>query len=290
VELQQGGILAGVSRRTLDVRMGEADMSRVAWILGVAVLLAGLPVAAQEDDRGPITWLAYSTVKPGKTEDAVKLTIEQNKVMDQLMADGTVMSWGLATPINHDPDDTWNHVQWVTLPSWEAVDAWVGAIMGSMMAMDEATREDHMKRAMEIYVEGSHYDEVVRHAVINVADPGATKYFYVAEFQTKKGQEEGMVNFFKGAVVPVLDALVGEGAMSAYGMYSPELHLDVDWSFRFWYGLPNLGAIDTMQKAFQSAASQPGFGPWAESLFEMEGHHDKVAMVLHNARPPAQDQ
>jgi hypothetical protein len=270
--------------------MGESVMRRVAWILGVVVLLAALPVAAQEDERGPITWLAFTKVKPGKTEDAVKLTIEQNTVMDKLMADGTVLSWGLATPINHTPGDTWNHVQWVTLADWNAVDAWVGAVMASMTQMEDADRQAHMERAKEIYVEGAHFDEIVRHAVFKAGDPGATRYFYAAEFGAKKGQEEGTVKFFKDAVVPVLDALVADGSMTSYGIYSPELHLDVDWAFRFWYGLPNLGAIDTMSKAFQSLGSTPGFAAWAESVLEGEGHYDKVLLILHQGGQDAQGQ
>ena len=97
-----------------------------------------------------------------------------------------------------------------------------------------------------------------------------------------------MVKFFKEAVVPILDGLVADGAMTSYGVYSTEIHLDVDWTHRFWYGLPDLAAIDKMTKAFGDGFT-PAQEAWAESIFEPEGHYDKVVMVLHYAPAPASE-
>jgi hypothetical protein len=262
-------------------------MRRFAWILAAALVLAALPVAAQEEERGPITWLAYSKVKPGKTEDAVKLTLEDKAVMDGLIADGTIQSWGLVTPINHSPGDTWNFAEWVTLEDWSKVDDWVGAVMGAMRSMDPETAKSRMERAMEIYVEGSHFDEVVRHAVYKIGDAGTTRYFYVAEFAAKEGVEKEMVEFFKTVVAPALDPMLASGTMSAYGMYAPELHLDVDWTFRIWYALPNLASLDKMTQAFAGLMS-PGTEAWAKSVFATHGHYDKVALVLYNSGAEAE--
>jgi hypothetical protein len=174
-------------------------------------------------------------------------------------------------------------VQWVTLADWSKVDAWVGAVMASMRAMDPETAKSRMERGMEIYVEGSHFDEVVRHDVFKVGEQGTTQYFYVAEFTAKKGEEKGLTEFFKEMVVPVLDPMLADGSMAAYGIYSTELHEDVDWTHRIWYGLPELASIDKMSAAF-AGVMKPGTEAWAKSVFAMDGHYDKVALVLYNSR------
>jgi len=263
-------------------------MRRLSWILISLLLLAALPAGAQEDGAGPLTWFAFSTVKPGKTEAAVAFTLESKELMEGLIADGTILSWGLATPINHTPGDLWNHVQWVTVADWSKVDDWVAAVMGRMEEMDEATIAENMQRAQQIYVEGSHFDEVVRHPVFSRGSGAAPRYFYAAEFVAKPGQESAMVKLFKEAVAPLLDELVADGAMTSYGVYSTELHLDVEWTHRFWYGLPNLAAIDTMKEKFGRLGT-PAFEAWAGSVFADEGHYDKVLMVLHYAPQPTTD-
>ena len=263
-------------------------MRRFAWVLISLFLLAALPAAAQEDGAGPLTWFAFCKVKPGMTEAAVAFTLEDKELMDGLMADGTILSWGLATPINHTPGDLWNHVQWVTVADWSKVDDWVAAVMGRMEEMDEATRAENMQRAQQIYVEGSHFDEVVRHSVFSRGSGAVPRYFWNGEFTAKKGQEGAMVKLFKEAVAPLLDELVAEGAMTSYGVYSTELHLDVEWTHRFWYGLPGLAGIDAMKKKFGRLGT-PAFEAWANAVFSDEGHYDKVVMVLHYAPQPASE-
>jgi len=253
------------------------------------VALVGLPAAAQEADApGPITWIAYSTVNPGMTADAVAFTLEDKPFYDGLLADGTILSWGMGTPINHSPEDNWNHVHWVTVADWGKIEDWIGKFMQHNQAMDEAERTARHERAEQIYVAGSHFDEVVRHDVFRVGSGDAPmRYLYSGEFAAKPGREDDLVRFFEQAVVPVVDRLVEDGTMTSYGVYSPDLHLDVDWTHRLWYGLPNLGSIQTMQQAFAAAAG-PEFQSWAESIFEARGHYDKVLMILHFERAGSQ--
>ncbi len=259
-------------------------MRKPRWIAVTSIVLLALQAAAaqERDDRGPITWLAYSHVKPGMTGAAVAHALEDQPLMDELIAAGTVLSWGMATPINHDPGDTWNFLQWVTVGSWADIDLWSGAVMGKLNALSAQERKALEQRFHEIHVDGSHFDEVVRQSVISPA-AAAPKYFYVADFVAKAGQGEALVEFFRQAVVPLLDPLVAEGTLTAYGVATPELHIRADWTHRFWYALPSLGAIGKMTKRFEQART-PAFDAWAGSLFAPEGHSDKVLMVLHYAR------
>ena len=39
-------------------------------------------------------------------------------------------------------------------------------------------------------------------------------------------------------LVPCHRVIGKNGTLTGYGVYSPELHLDVPWTHRFWYALP----------------------------------------------------
>jgi len=253
---------------------------RRVWIPFLAIVLLALPAVAQQDDRGPISWLAYSKIKPGMTDAAVNGLMEEKELMDKLVADGHVVSWGAAVPINHTPDQAWNFLEWVTVRGWADVEAWAGTVMGKMAAMSEKEQEEQQEKMEAIFVQGSHFDEVVRHPVVSRGDGTAPRYFYAAEFAAQPGQADSLEEFFKDAVVPLLDPMVADGILTSYGVYRPELHIDADWTHRFWYGLPDLASVDKMTKTFNEAQS-PAFDAWAGSVFDLTGHSDTVWMVLH---------
>lgn len=248
-------------------------------------LAAAAPAIAQDDGPGVLTWIAYSKTRPNQTEAAMAMLMEDKAFMDGLMADGTILGWGVATPINHSPGDLWNFIQWVHVEDWTKADAWVNASIAKMQAEDEVKRKAMQARFAEIFVEGSHFDEVVRHDVARFSGGGATppRYLYSAEFAAQPGKEGDLVSFFKTHVTPVVDDLVENGTLTGYGVYSPELHLDVEWTHRFWYALPDLGKMDAMLEAFGGMSEAQG--ALASSIFESEGHHDKVLLILHLGTP-----
>lgn len=261
-------------------------MRKLFVLLALLVALVCTPAAAQEEPPGPITWIGLSKVQPGKTEAAVQMELKDKAFMDGMLADGTILSWGVATQINHFADDDANHVQWVTVANWEKIGDWFGAVMGlfqSLGAEEMAAREAAGK---EIYVEGSHYDQVVRHLVFDQpADGNAQPQFiYFGRFNAKPGQGEGIVNLFKEFVVPTLNELQDSGDMGAFGLYTPELHDDSAWSHTAWYVLPDLAAVDTMQAAFRSKGG-PAVNAWAESVFDLESHEDQIYLILHIGLP-----
>jgi hypothetical protein len=259
-------------------------MLRKTAILALLVTFVAIPAVAQEEDKGPLTWVAFSQLNPGKTEDAVKLAMENKEFMDGLVADGTILSWGMATPINHFPDDTWNFVEWVNVANWAKVDEWFGRFMAHMQSIDEETMKSMQERGREIYVEGSHFDEIVRNHVFAAGEgETAMRFMYAAMFNAK--DDKAMVKFFKEAVVPALDEMVADGTMTGYGIQSREIHVDSDWTHRFWYGLPGLASIDKMTAKFGEAMS-PAVQGWAETVFKSKGHYDKVLMILHSSTNP----
>ena len=79
--------------------------------------------------------MAYTRVKPGKTQDWMKMALKYDKpLLDELVADGTVLSWGYAVRANHRPGYEWNVLTYVTCANWAGIEKWVGAAMGAMAA------------------------------------------------------------------------------------------------------------------------------------------------------------
>ncbi len=253
----------------------------VAIIAALALLLLPAVVGAEEHG-GRITWLAYSTVVSGKTGDAVKLFLEDREFYDGLMADGTILSWGLATPINHRPDDSWNHLAWVSVENWAKVGAWSEAFQKHLASRSAEKRDELMKMAEATYEPGSHFDEVVRQVVFSGLAEDATppRYFYVGNHTAKPGQAEAATQLFKEVAVPVADRLKSEGSIGAYGLQVSDLHGDRGWTHRAWYALPDLGAIDKLMAAFGEVSNQE-LQRRIDGTFDLSAHSDQVLLILH---------
>ena len=67
----------------------------VRMVTGLVLALAVAAPALAQDEATPLTWVAYTRVKSGKTQDWLQLSMKYDKpLLDKLMADGTVLSWG----------------------------------------------------------------------------------------------------------------------------------------------------------------------------------------------------
>lgn len=254
--------------------------SIVLTMLAVAALAPA--ASAQQDEPGPLTWIAFSKVKSGKTQDAVQMTLEAQEFMDGMMADGTILGWGLATPVHHFPDDNWNHLEWVNVPSWEKVGVWSDAVVQYFQGLGEDELQARQQRAEEIYEAGSHWDSVTRSLIFKPAGQGAAppRYFAAGTFTAKPGQDAAAVQWIKDFVAPIADELQAEGVIGAYGLTTPELHGNDDWTHRVWYALPDLGSLDKLQTAIV-AAFGPGQKAQAAATFDPANHEDRILMILH---------
>ena len=91
-------------------------------IFTAAALAVAVAAPAFAQPVPPITWVAYTMGKPGKTNDWVKMVVkEDGPLYDKLVAAGVIRSWGIATPINHRPGFGWNLLTWVTVDNWAGV-------------------------------------------------------------------------------------------------------------------------------------------------------------------------
>jgi hypothetical protein len=254
-------------------------MRRVFACVVVLCVAAVLPVAAQEEP-GPISWIAFDKSMPGKSRDLISMTIKDDGPMyDGLMKDGTLMSWGIAIPINHRLGDTWNYVLWANMADWSKV----GELQAGFEKMFASRTPEEMAAMAEAYKEatvpGAHHDWVVRYQVMKQSDGDVMpRYISVSYYSAKPGQD--LTPFYKKNVAPIYDKLLADGTITGYGMYTQELHGEPGWTHLGWYTMTDLGAIDAVDQAFRASFTEDMMNEAIE-VMDWSTHKDKVLLIVH---------
>lgn len=256
-------------------------MKRLIACVALLAVAAVVPVSAQES-QGPITWIAFDTSSPGKSRDLIDMTIKDDGPMyDQLVKDGTLLSWGIGIPINHRLDDQWNFVLWATMADWGKV----GGLQAGFEKMFASRTPEQMMAMQEAYkgasVEGAHHDWIVRQRIFK---PGSAdkpfRYLDIGYFKAKPGMDEALTEFFVNDIAPINEKLLADGIITGYGMYTQELHGEPGWTHVAWTGLADLGDKDKADGVFWANFSQAQMEK-AMSLMDWEAHKDQILLVVH---------
>jgi len=256
-------------------------MRRVFAFVVVLCVAAVLPVAAQEE-TGPITWIAFDKSLPGKSRDLISMTIEHDGPMyDGLVKDGTLLSWGIAIPINHRLDDTWNYVLWTNMADWGKV----GELQAGFEKMFASRTPEQMMEMQAAYkdaaVEGAHHDWIVRQNIFNQGS-GETmpRYLDLGYFSAKPGMDQAMTEFFKSEIAPINEKMVANGIITGYGMYTQELHGDEGWTHVAWTSYADLADKDKADAFFWANFSEEQMAK-AMSLMDWSTHKDQILLIVH---------
>ena len=247
----------------------------------VLLLLGLVPLASAQEEAGPITWFALDTTKGG-SRNLIELTVKDDGPMyDGLLASGSLLSWGIAIPINHRPDDTWNYMLWTTMADWGKIGDLQAGFENSFAARSPKDMAASQKAYEEATIGGAHHDWIVRHQVYQ---PGTgevrPRYFNTSFWKTKPGTEEKLTAFYKDRMQPVFEGLRTAGTISGYGIFTQEIHGDPEWTHVTWYAISDLAAIDAVGPALDAALTEADLAE-IFPIMEMEAHKDQVLMVVH---------
>ncbi len=256
--------------------------------LALAILLT-LPALAAADSHSAVTWIAYSQVNSGMTQEAVEVTLMDKDFYDGLLADGTALSWGIMTPINHFPGEPTNHAVWVTLPSFAHVGKWSDAFFSHSMSRSEEEREELEKRFAEIFVAGSHWD-AVHNSMHRVVGSGETppRFLMIGSWSAKPGHDADVTALYMDLIPGVADPLVASGDLASYGMVMPALHGPDPYTHHGWYALSDLAAVDKLQAGIGQALAAMSAEKTARMWETMDAasHVDQIWMILHLGGTP----
>ncbi len=258
-------------------------------------LLVGLllvPLAAHADHHEeapqPITWISYVQSQVGKSNALSQHLAEDGaKIYDGLMADGHVLDWGVAMPVNHFAGDNWNVVEWVTFRDWGAMDVFMGAFMGMQMAKSPEQMMAEQEKWLSLAVPGSHHDDIVRHLAVASGDPPA--YIDLTFFPVAPGQAGAVKDLWAEHDKPTMDKLQAAGKINAFGLAVTTMHDGSERpSVMFWTGLPNLAGKSAIAAAMDAAAKERGEEAEMKvmesfmSKVDFGGHRDRILLVTHN--------
>ena len=269
--------------------MKRRQLMALAVVTGL--LLVPLAASADSHEMGPkpLTWISYAMSQTGKGSALSQYIGEQGaKIYNPMMADGHILSWGVAMPVNHRPGDDWNVMEYVTFRDWAAVDAFMGRFMQTQMSKSPEEQKAEMEKWYSLIEAGSHYDTIYRHMIFEVgADMSPPAYFNLGYYDANPGQGEALMGQFKKYGKPVLGKLMEAGTIKSWGVAVPEVHGGAAGSHVMWWGMDSLAARDAVVAGMEAAAKERGeegqkaaMKEWMAAV-DMSAHHDRIMMVTY---------
>ena len=212
---------------------------------------------------GALTFFYDYSVFPGKEEELNTLIRTVGApVRDKLMAEGVVMAWGMETPILRYPGGT-THLIWFTVANWAGVEKVLNAMEARLakLAADEAIAArgkprppmTTAERSRSVFDGSKTRDWLVRDLVAGFGpNPPAgtlpfTRYNFV---KVKPGKGADYRRTWEKYNKPVLDKLVADRVVLAYGLAQEEVKTDGEWTHFVWIGTATMADADKVAAAF----------------------------------------
>ena len=230
------------------------------------MLLSCIAVAAQQAPPQPLTFWYEYTVNPGKEDQFLELVKTVGApVRDKLMADGVVLAWGVQTPLLRVPGNG-THVIWYAVADWSGVEKVQSAMQAQIARLTEeaaksgtakkgaASAQGPMDRIKEVADISKTRDYLTRDLVFNVtqtAPPAGvlpyTRYLFT---KVKPGKAAEYRKAWEKYNKPVLDKLLADGVIAAYGLAVEEVRTSGDFTHFTWFDVKDLGEFDKVRAAF----------------------------------------
>ncbi|HTP88915.1 MAG TPA: hypothetical protein VMJ34_18315 [Bryobacteraceae bacterium] len=196
-----------------------------------------------------LTSVATFKVAPGKEAAFVEKGKAFIPALDKLMADGTVIGYGIDVDMLHVPGE--NNVSfWVEVPNYgalaksdEAIDAFIKANPALMQEIGSLTDMS------------AHHDLVIRtqEGAHNAIPAGVQPVEDFDMVRVKPGHGEDFMTLSKKYDKPVLDKLVADGVIYAYEMDAEAVHTMEPGLVWLIVTMPDLGTKDKVNAAFDEA-------------------------------------
>ena len=234
-----------------------------------AVLMLCVTAIAQDAKMQPLTfWYEYS-VNPGKEAQFMELVKTVGApVRDKLLAEGVIGAWGVETPLMRMPGGA-THIIWYSVNDWSGVEKVDAAMRAQIAKLDEEAKGGASTgkksvgggmgvtaRMMEIADVSKTRDYLTRDLVFvaGQAMPPAgtlpfTRFNYV---KVKPGKGSEFRKTWEKYNKPVLDKLVADGVVLAYGLTVEEVRTDGDFTHFVWYAVKDLASLEKVRNTFNS--------------------------------------
>jgi hypothetical protein len=248
---------------------------RTTWaacvlILSLAVVLAG-PLQAQTASQKPpvYTYVAQWAVPRAQWPDMVKLDEADKPVLDKLVADGTLIGYGGYTNLIHQEGEP-THGTWFTATS-----------EGKLMKALEAIYANPGSTDSAVQGASKHWDQILTGNIYG-SKPGTSTSGYLtwSTWEVKTGEMRAYSDLVKKTMVPVLEKLLADGAITSYGELTEDYHQGKLGVVYDYITVPDAASLDKANKAFDDLfTSNAALGDAFRALTGRDGHHDYLTRL-----------
>ncbi|MBI4470305.1 MAG: hypothetical protein HY650_13385 [Acidobacteria bacterium] len=240
-------------------------LRRSLQIILAAWLLNGVAMAQQGET---LTLVATLKAKPGKEGTIVDLVKKYDQpTFSKLMADGTVLAWGLDAAVLHHQGEPGMYLWW-TIPNYAAQDKVVTALEETekkMKADDEQRLADAKKNKqpaprtteqeiMESIDFDHHHDLLLRNLVSNVGaiPDGTLPYTWLSRFKVERGKGSDFRKLWDKYEKAIWDKLVADGVIFGYGLAAEDVNSMGSGLRWFWVIMRDHAVVDKVDAAFKT--------------------------------------
>lgn len=243
-------------------------------LLSVAACLAVAPSHAQSADQSKPPMYIYVSewaVPRAQWADMAKVDEQDRSLMDKLVSDGTLISYGSLTNLIHQEGEP-THTTWMSASS-----------EGNLLKALEAVYANPGSTTAPVEAASKHWDYFLVSRVYNHRSGKSENGYFAGEaWNVKPGQMRAYVSLVKSAVVPVFDKLVADGTVTAYSMDTEDFHTGNLGRVTFVFATPDAAAFDKASKAMDDAFdNNPSLSAAMMSMVDREGHRDFLDRVTY---------
>ena len=211
-------------------------MRRTGIFLVVLLLvLLALPAMAQE---APVyTYVAHWNVPRAQWAEFTAFGEESVRpVLERLLANGTIVSWGISTTVVHEENGTTHEVWWAA----------------SSIAGIERAREELVKVSPSAVVpDAKHHDHLLQSLIHRGSTTDTTSgYLYISLYKVQPGRGRAWRAVWEKYFKPTYDELLANGTILAYAVSVQYVHTDDPRTRIVWYVVPSADAEDKVNAAF----------------------------------------
>ena len=242
-------------------------------LLTLATVAAGVPLGAQGSDqeKAPVyTYIAEWAVPRAQWPDMVKLDEQERPVMEKLVSDGTLLSFGTFANLIHQEGEP-------THGSWFAA-----ASEGKLMKALEAIYALGLTTS-PVEAASKHWDYILQSRTYNQRSghyEGA--YLSGSEWQVNPGQGHAFQELMNSKLVPVFEKLVADGSVLSYSVDTEDYHTEKPGRVSLVYTTADAAGLDKVDDALEAALGKDeAIGPATRALTDPEGHRDFLLRVTH---------
>ncbi len=236
----------------------------------VSVLLLALPAMAQE---APVyTYVAHWNVPRAQWAGFTAFGEESVRpVLERLLANGTIVNWGISTTVVHEENGITHEVWWAA----------------SSIAGIERAREELVKVSPSAVVpDAKHHDHLFQSLIHRGSTTDTTTgYLYISVWKVRPGRGQTWRAIWEQYYKPMYDELLANGTILAYGVSFQYVHT-VDPRYRYeWYIAPSADAEDKANAAFTAVFEKeaPAIFAALSAVAIRSEHRDSFRRVLSYA-------